>query len=610
MATNLLGIANYIQNQGDLGRQQAFNRLAGQAYTAQPAQRNALVGQAVGIDPKAGLELGTQLQTATKAAETDHMAKLGGAARYMAQALASKNPAQIDGAWQNVRPYLQQLTGRQTPDHWDPSMEAGLYQAIATTGGDMSGKKELINVGAGGAVFDPVTRKPIYQNPGVDKPANLQVVQIPDGHGGTIQGFADPRTGQIMRATYGMPAAHRGSPSFQTQITPASPPNVGAAEQANALLDQGMSHEDVMRQLVQASPNQRFQLAVDPQTGRFRDVSDGSAQMPQAAATPTLGGMGYTPPKTADDTFAKNKAFADQLRAAGAINTSEEYQQVLTTGKVQQSDADVHLSPADEKLAQGLAHFAVLPSSLGRSKNRGALIARAMQINPDYNEGVSKAAYTYLNDLGRSSTTSAGGLVQSMNTLLEHGRVLLDANAALGGTGSQTLNRISNAVSSEFGGTAAPNFNQAVNFYSQELGKLVKGGVANEGEVRDIIRDLDPSRTPEQRSQAILQAMEFVHGRIKSIEDRGTRVLGQMAPDVSLLTKESQDILSRAYREAGQVPPEMPPPGDGKSYVQSVRDGTKQSGGQKYTVGQVISVGGKQYRVTGGDPNDPDVEPL
>ena len=194
-----------------------------------------------------------------------------------------------------------------------------------------------------------------------------------------------------------------------------------------------------------------------------------------------------------------------------------------------------------------------------------------MQINPDYNEAQGKQAYTYLNDLGKSGPTSAGGLVQSMNTLLEHGKVLLDANAKLGGTGSQTINRIGNAVSSEFGGTAAPNFNQAVNFYSQELGKLVKGGVANEGEVRDIIRDLDPSRTPEQRSQAILQAMEFVHGRIKAVEDRGTRVLGPLAPDTSLLTKESQDILSRAYREAGKTAPSMPPPGDNRSYIKSVR---------------------------------------
>lgn len=344
-------------------------------------------------------------------------------------------------------------------------------------------------------------------------------------------------------------------------------------------------------------------LGGDGGTGVSVGMGGGAPEAPPTtmARAPKLA-FGQAPAKaTGVDTFAKNKAFADQLQAAGAITTPEEYQQVLTTGKVQQSDADVHLSPADEQVAQGLASYAVLPSSLGRSKNRAALIARAMQINPDYSEAQSKQAYTYLNDLGKSGPTSAGGLVQSMNTLLEHGAVLLNANAELSGTGSQTVNRIKNAVTSEFGGTEAPNYNQAVNFYSQELGKLVKGGVANEGEVRDIIRDLDPSRTPEQRSQAILQAMEFVHGRIKAVEDRGNRVLGPMAPDASLLTKESQDILSRAYQEAGKVPPVMPPPGDNKSYIKAVRGATTEPSAPSGTPqpGQIVD----GFRFKGGDPS-------
>lgn len=136
MATNILGLMDYVQQQGDKGRQQgqqqSFNRLAGQAYTAPAAQQGALVGQMVGIDPQAGMAVDRQLQSN----ETDHMKKLGGAARYMASALQSKNPQQIQGAWSAVRPYLAELTGKQTPEQWDPSFEPGVYQAIAMTGGD------------------------------------------------------------------------------------------------------------------------------------------------------------------------------------------------------------------------------------------------------------------------------------------------------------------------------------------------------------------------------------------------------------------------------------------------------------------------------------------
>lgn len=118
-------------------KQNALAQLAGQAYTAAPEQRNALIGQAVGIDPTAGLALDKSLQSN----ETDHAKKIGGAARYMAQALQSKNPAQIEGAYQAVRPYLAELgqkMGKVPPPNWDPSMESGVYQIVAQTSGDMS----------------------------------------------------------------------------------------------------------------------------------------------------------------------------------------------------------------------------------------------------------------------------------------------------------------------------------------------------------------------------------------------------------------------------------------------------------------------------------------
>lgn len=43
-----------------------------------------------------------------------------------------------------------------------------------------------------------------------------------------------------------------------------------------------------------------------------------------------------------------------------------------------------------------------------------------------------------------------------------------------------------------------------------------------------------------------------------------------------------------------------------ESYGQEYKPKGKESG--KYSVGQIIEQGGKKYRVTGGDPNDPDVE--
>lgn len=218
--TNILDVANYVQKQGELGRQQGtaqrFNQLAGQAYTAPAgAPRNALLGQAVTTDPSAGIALGNQLaardsaqQAAQKTAEVDHMKKVGGAARYMAQALQTKNPQQIQGAWSAVRPYLAELTGKQPPEQWDPSFEPGVYQAIAMTGGTPDQKGVVLS--AGGRLVNPTTGELLANNP-----QSLQYHDVPMG-AGKAAGVFDPSTGTVRPAVGGAvptgPQAAAGDP--------------------------------------------------------------------------------------------------------------------------------------------------------------------------------------------------------------------------------------------------------------------------------------------------------------------------------------------------------------------------------------------------------------
>lgn len=231
------------------------------------------------------------------------------------------------------------------------------------------------------------------------------------------------------------------------------------------------------------------------------------------------------------------------------------------------SDPLAGLSPADASLVKKIAHYEVLPSSLGRSQGRQELIARATLLNPDYNEAGAKQAYTYLQDLGKSGSTSAGGQVQAINTGLNHLGTLMRANGDLAGTSYQPLNSLINYMSEKTGGTAAPNWDQATQLFSQEMAKLVKGGVANEGEMRDIMNHLSASKSPEQRAQAIQQAAEFMYGRIQAVQDRGDRVLGGMAPESSLMTQEAEDNLRAAYKLGGRIAPDLRPAKDGSAYV-------------------------------------------
>src|SRR6185312_6621242 len=140
----------------DRGNQMNFNRLAGQ-YIGDPSNNSMLLGQAAQINPGAALGIQNAVQQNQQASvqaqqqqQNAQLQKIGGAARYMASALQSNNPAQVDGAWQNVRPFLEQLTGKQTPPTWDPSMEPALYKVIAQTSQAFpnDNKLNVLNAGA------------------------------------------------------------------------------------------------------------------------------------------------------------------------------------------------------------------------------------------------------------------------------------------------------------------------------------------------------------------------------------------------------------------------------------------------------------------------------
>jgi polyhydroxyalkanoate synthesis regulator phasin len=164
MFPNLVG--QYDQG-FDRGRQQLATRLAGQAFTAQPDQQQAALGQLASVDPGTAMQMQGQLAQQAKAQQVDHNAKLNGAARFMLDAVNSKDPARIQGAWSAVSPYLSQLTGKQAPPQWDDAMLPAVYQTIANTGG--MPEQKPIQLSSGAQLVDPHTGKVLADNPAEQK---------------------------------------------------------------------------------------------------------------------------------------------------------------------------------------------------------------------------------------------------------------------------------------------------------------------------------------------------------------------------------------------------------------------------------------------------------
>ena len=159
MAMNLLSGLQYVQQQGEAGRQRGledrFNRLAGEAFNAPDnATRDAAVGQVAVNNPRAAFGLKAQFQ-----ADEDRQTKLlVNGARYMKGALDSKNPNAVAGAWRTVRPSLIRAglaTEQELSPEWDPSYEQTVHQVLAMGDPNASGSVlQSQKIGADGYIYN------------------------------------------------------------------------------------------------------------------------------------------------------------------------------------------------------------------------------------------------------------------------------------------------------------------------------------------------------------------------------------------------------------------------------------------------------------------------
>ena len=241
-------------------------------------------------------------------------------------------------------------------------------------------------------------------------------------------------------------------------------------------------------------------------------------------------------------------------------------------GEVPDEQSLSQLDPQTQALVKKVASYEVMPSNLsnyvrpGQGLTRQQILGYAALLNPDYNINNAEAANAYLKDMAKSSPTSIGGQTQSLNMILHHLGPMMQANSALSGSGVRLFNEAKNTFESHFNGNtpagAAPgNWDQGKTFVSQELGKLLKGGVASEAEVKDLESGLDAAKSPYQRSQALYNVADYVYGKIQAMSDRRSRLLGGMAPKTSLLDSQAEKNLIGAYKLGGRDAPELLAPG-------------------------------------------------
>jgi len=178
-----------IQAGIDKGKQTALSRLLGQAYGAQGDDRQGLLQQAAMIDPGKAM----QAQQGFRAQDDDALASFTKKAVMAAQAWQSGDKQMAQGIYASLLPEASSLfPGFQPPQQMD--------DATAQHFAKLAGQQQQLAPHVIGSALVDNTGKVLYQ--GQDKPSPSQLVNVPDGQGGTVQMLFDPRTGQFQQPNY------------------------------------------------------------------------------------------------------------------------------------------------------------------------------------------------------------------------------------------------------------------------------------------------------------------------------------------------------------------------------------------------------------------------
>lgn len=582
--TNPLAQINAAWQQG---RQMAFDQAAGKALTSTGTDQQDALAQASQINPGQSLDLQRQSQ-----------AVIGQKLLTAAKLLSNAPDSQKDAFYQNLKPTLAQLG-------MDPStLPANYDDTVAQTA------KSIISAYTPYNAMPAAVRTAEYfsQNlspedkakamrikVGLDPRAanpNYTTVEVPDGQGGKILAFRNSHTGQLELPDYsGIEGAPQGGTMpgqggiGQTMggtggwnVTTSTP---SIADMANQAMDAGATPDQAIQTALKRSgnPNQAFTAAINPQTGRFEDrpvpagaqptavdaAGNPSSSAPAGAAPAAGSPLGYTPPKADKNEVDKRAAELQALKGHGIQFTPQQEQEFLLTGKAPDVLNGGSLTADQEKLAHALASYQVPASARFFSDPRNqAIAARALELNPGFNAPQYEQNKKVLTDLASTAPTSGGGGIIAANTALQHLQAMSDASEKLPDN-FPLLNKAQEFIASH--GTGKGDLAQTVKEWdtakqlaAAEIQKMVKSGVATEGETKSMLDNLSAADTKEQRSAALATLAEFMNDKVMAQESRRDAVLGDASPGTSFLNAKAQRNFSSVLQRAGHAVPDLRAP--------------------------------------------------
>lgn len=537
---NYPDIVNSVNQGYDRGQNLQFNQLAGQAIQ-DPTNASSSIGLAAAINPGKALQVQQQIQDAQDAKQK----KISGAANYVLSAYKSGNPAQVQGAYQAVRPFLSQLSqehgdGSPPPDQFSEDMLPHIYQLVAQGGGVPVSDPKVI--GPGGVLTDNTGRE-IYRNP-----FGQQYENVPMGEG-KVSGVFDKNTGTIKPA---VPLPGAGAAPQVTGLTyqgangqPANP----VVDEANALLAKGVPPDQAA-----AAMSAKYKLQLGASTpslvlgndGQFRagTTSDQTAPLDQGqggapgAPGPQFG-VGTPRPREGRPTVTtlSPEETASIGLPAGTVAQRDSTGRVSVVGRTgASSGADGSgLGLSDDAVENAAWDKVLMGKNIpGFSKaaidqrtevaNKVAEIAKQAGVSPQElstTQGRVKALQSSMTNLQKQGDVQA----KNEETFLNNADILLNLSDKVGRTGIPAFNGlILNAKTNVAGDPDAASFAAARNIVANEYSKIASGATgaagSTQGSQEHALSLINGAQTPDQLRSVIGTLHQDIEGQKKATADQ------------------------------------------------------------------------------------------
>lgn len=551
------------------GRNMAFQDAAGKALTSTGPEQQAALTQATQLNPTGSLDLQQRNQQVT-----------GQRLVSMARFLVNAPPEQRDAAYQAMKPALGQLgiDPSTLPANYDDTVEQTARSLVSAYTPYNAAPAAVRTAEYFAQNLTPeekaqAMRIKVGLDPRASNP-NYSVIEVPDGQGGKIQAFYNKKTGKpempdysgltgSAPATVGAGGAQpAAAPGIVPPTTPGTTlPNVNDAflpfiQKANERIANGEDPNAVQADLL------KQKQAFDAQQAAL----GGGSAAPTGAPAPA-GGLGYTPPKTEKpdkneiDKRVKEIAALDEQ---GVHLTPDQRNEYMLTGKAPDASKPTELTPDQERIANAIAgyQFGTPARFFSDPKNQG-VIARALALNPTLNQAQYDQNKKLLTDLASNVPTSAGGGIVAANTAMKHIQALSELSDKLPDH-MPVINALQAKIAAAAGHSDLANnlssWDTEVGLAAAEIQKMIKSGVATEGETSKMMQDLSSAKDLGQRRAALASLAEFMNDKVQAQENRRDQVLGDLSPRTSFLNAKSQDILRDVMSKGQKTVPDLLPP--------------------------------------------------